>query len=236
MAHEIEVQTKPRVLVIEDEADIRDLIRFNLEREAMDVDLAENGEQGLDLARSRIYDAILLDLMLPGLDGVQVCRALREEPRTSTLPVLMVTSLAQEQDVVDGLAVGADDYITKPFSMKELIARVKTAVRRHRADPADDKKKPIRRGAIEVDVVRHEVRVGGDDIQLTLSEFRLLEHLMRFAGRVFTRSDLLPHVVGESVVVVDRNIDVHIRNIRRKLGDEASRRIVTIRGIGYKFD
>ena len=227
--------TKPRVLIIEDEADIRDLIRFNLEREGMEVDLAEDGEKGLDLARTKIYDTILLDLMLPGLNGKEVCRALRSDPRTSVLPVLMVTSRGEEQDVVDGLEVGADDYITKPFSMKELIARVKTGVRRNRIGPVEESKSPLRRGEIELDVVCHEVKVQGEDVQLTLSEFRLLQHLMRHAGRVFSRSSLLPHVVGAGVVVVDRNIDVHIRNIRRKLGSDAAKRIVTVRGIGYKF-
>lgn len=236
MTADSNTRTRPRVLIIEDEADIRDLIRFNLEREGIDVDLAEDGEKGLDLARTRIYDTILLDLMLPGLPGIEVCRSLRDDPRTSMLPVLMVTSRGEEQDIVDGLEVGADDYITKPFSMKELIARVKTAVRRHQKGPAEDAKKPLRRGDIELDVVRHEVRVAGKDVVLTLSEFRLLQHLMRHAGRVFTRSDLLPHVVGAGVVVVDRNIDVHIRNIRRKLGGDAAKRIVTVRGIGYKFD
>jgi DNA-binding response OmpR family regulator len=230
-----ETEGKPRVLVIEDEADIRDLMRFNLEREGCVVDFADDGEKGLELARTRIYDAILLDLMLPGLDGMEVCRALRDDPRTKGLPVVMVPSRGEEQDVVLGLDAGADDYVTKPFSMKELVARVKSAVRRNRQGTDLEAKKPIRRGNIEIDVVRHEVRVDGEPVILTLSEFRLLHHLMRHAGRVFTRSDLLPHVVGHGVVVVDRNIDVHVRNIRRKLGRDAARRVSTVRGIGYKF-
>lgn len=230
-----ERQMPPRVLIIEDEADIRDLVRFNLEREGMDVDAAEDGERGLDLARTRVYDTVLLDLMLPGVSGFEVCRALRDDPRTATLPVLMVTSRGEEEDVVCGLDAGADDYITKPFSMKELVARVKSAMRRNRSAASDDSSKPVRRGDMEIDALRYEVRVGDRPVSLTLSEFRLLHYLMRHAGRVFSRTELLRHVAGHNVVVVDRNIDVHIRNIRRKLGPEAAQRVKTIRGIGYKF-
>lgn len=231
-----ETTEAPRLLVIEDDGDIRDLVRFNLEKEGFEVDTAADGELGLEMARRRIYDALLLDLMLPGLDGYEICRRLRDDSRTSELPILMVTSRGEESDVVQGLGLGADDYICKPFSVRELIARVKSTLRRARAVPASEHKKPIRRGGIEVDPVRHEVTANGKLRQLTLTEFRLLYHLLRHPGRVFSRSELLPHVVGREVVVVDRNIDVHVRNIRKKLGAPASDRIITVRGIGYKFE
>lgn len=229
-------QTKGRVLVIEDEGDIRDIMRFHLERDGFEVVLAPDGERGLELARAEIFDAVLLDLMLPGLNGIEVCGFLREDPRTAALPILMVTSRTEEGDVVKGLESGADDYIPKPFSHKELVARVRATVRRNTAGAKSEGKKPLRRGQIEIDPVRHEVRVSGETVQLTLSEFRLLHHLVRHPGRVFARADLLPHVVGAGVVVVDRNIDVHIRNLRRKLGESGSKHIATVRGLGYKFD
>jgi DNA-binding response OmpR family regulator len=230
-----EPQLAARVLVNEDEADIRDLIQHHLVREGLTVELASDGERGLELARMRIYDTILLDVMLPGVDGYEVCRSLRDDPRTASVPLLLVTSRGEEQDVVRGLNLGADDYVVKPFSLKELVARVNTSVRRNRAERDTAAKKPLRRGRIELDPARHELTVGDKPIVLTVSEFRLLHHLMRHPGRVFTRSDLLPHVVGTGVIVLDRNIDVHIRNIRRKLGP-ASAALRTIRGVGYKFE
>jgi DNA-binding response OmpR family regulator len=229
-------QQQPRILVIEDEPDIADVIRFNLQKEDMVVETALDGEQGLSMARTRIYDLILLDLMLPGLSGADVCRLLREDPRTKTIPVVMVTSLSSEDDVVSGLEVGADDYVTKPFSLRELIARVRSALRRQVRETSGVREKPLRRGILECDPVRHEIRVDGEVVALTLSEFRLLHHLMRHPGRVFSRSDLIPHVVGSGVVVLDRNIDVHVRNLRRKLGERAARHVATVRGLGYKFE
>ena len=230
-----EVKIAPRVLVIEDEADIRDLIQHHLEREGYTVESAADGERGLEMARMRIYDTILLDIMLPGMDGYEVCRALREDPRTASVPLLLVTSRGEEQDVIRGLNLGADDYVVKPFSLKELVARVQTSIRRNRTERDNASKKPLRRGRIELDPVRHALTVGGSAIILTVSEFRLLHHLMRHPGRVFTRTDLLPHVVGTGVIVLDRNIDVHIRNVRRKLGPAAAA-LQTIRGVGYKFE
>lgn len=227
---------RARVLLVEDDADIRDLVRFNLEREGFAVETAADGDLGLDLATSKIYDAVLLDLMLPGVDGLEICRRLRRDPRSAQVPVIMVTSRGQEKDVIDGLNLGADDYITKPFSVKQLVARVRTAVRRYRDVPTQASQKPVHRGGIEIDPIRHEAKVDGEAVILTLTEFRLLHHLVRHPGRVFSRSDLLPHAVGTGVVVIDRNIDVHIRNIRKKLGEDAAQRILTVRGIGYKFD
>jgi DNA-binding response OmpR family regulator len=228
---------RERILVIEDETDILDLLRYNLKKDGYDVDAASDGERGLELARSKAFDLVLLDLMLPGIDGLEVCRRLRSDPRTEHVPVIMVTSKGEESDVLIGLSLGADDYVTKPFSVKELLARVKVVLRRTRPEqPGRPDKRPISRAGIEVDPVRHTVTVDGAPIAFTLAEFRLLHFLMRNEGRVFTRSELLPKVVGDEVVVVDRNIDVHIRNVRKKLGDTRMGHVVTVRGVGYKFE
>jgi DNA-binding response OmpR family regulator len=228
---------RERVLVIEDEPDILDLLRYNLKKEGYDVECASDGERGVDLARTKTFDLVLLDLMLPGIDGLEVCRRLRGDQRTEHVPVIMVTSKGEESDVLIGLSLGADDYVTKPFSVKELLARVKVVLRRTRPEqPARPDKRPIARGGIEVDPIRHTVTVDGAAAAFTLAEFRLLHFLMRNEGRVFTRSELLPRVVGDDVVVVDRNIDVHIRNVRKKLGPARMGHVVTIRGVGYKFE
>ncbi|HYC77077.1 MAG TPA: response regulator [Planctomycetota bacterium] len=229
---------RERILVVEDESDIQDLLRYNLKKEGYEVDVAGDGERGLDFARTRPYDLALLDLMLPGIDGLEVCRRLRSDARTEALPVIMLTSKGEEADVVVGLTVGADDYVTKPFSVRELLARIRVALRRTRGGGGDGRgdKRPVQRAGIEVDPVRHTVTVDGRPAALTLAEFRLLHFLMRNEGRVYTRVELLPHVVGDGVVVVDRNIDVHVRNVRRKLGDRRMNHLVTVRGVGYKFE
>ena len=228
---------RERVLVIEDESDILELLRFNLKKEGYDVDTATDGERGVDHARSKAYDVVLLDLMLPGIDGLEVCRRLRADPRTESLPVIMVTSKGEESDILVGLGIGADDYVTKPFSIKELLARIKVVLRRSKtAAVSRSDKPPVAKGGIEIDPVRHQVSVDGSPVAFTLAEFRLLHFLVRHEGRVFSRTELLPHVVGDGVVVVDRNIDVHIRNIRKKLGDIRMHHLVTVRGVGYKFE
>src|SRR5262245_26494225 len=176
---------RERILVIEDEADILDLLRYNLKKDGFEVDAASDGERGLELARSRAYDLVLLDLMLPGIDGLEVCRRLRTDPRTEQVPVIMVTSKSEETDVLVGLSLGADDYVTKPFSIKELLARVKVVLRRTRAEqPGRADRRPISRGGIEVDPVRHTVTVDGEQVAFTLAEFRLLHFLIRNEGRV----------------------------------------------------
>jgi DNA-binding response OmpR family regulator len=228
---------RERILVIEDETDILDLLRYNLKKDGFDADGASDGERGLDLARTKAYDLVLLDLMLPGIDGIEVCRRLKNDPRTEHVPVIMVTSKGEESDVLVGLSLGADDYVTKPFSVKELLARVKVVLRRSRADqPGKPDKRPIARAGIEIDPVRHTVTVDGTAVAFTLAEFRLLHFLMRNEGRVYTRTELLPKVVGDDVVVVDRNIDVHVRNVRKKLGEARMAHVVTVRGVGYKFE
>ena len=228
---------RERILVIEDDHDIQDLLRYNLKKEGYEVDVAGDGERGLDLARTKSYDLALLDLMRPGIDGLEVCRRVRSDPRTEGLPVIMLTSKGEEADVVVGLGIGADDYMTKPFSVRELQARIRVALRRTRSSgDGKTEKRPVQRSGIEIDPVRHHVVVDGQPVALTLAEFRLLHFLMRNEGRVYSRTELLPHVVGDGVVVVDRNIDVHIRNVRKKLGDRRMNNLVTVRGVGYKFE
>ena len=228
---------RDRILVIEDDHDIQDLLRYNLKKEGYEFDVAGDGERGLDLARTKSYDLALLDLMLPGIDGLEVCRRIRSDPRTESLPVIMLTSKSEEADVVVGLGIGADDYMTKPFSVRELQARIRVALRRSRTSgDGKTEKRPVQRSGIEIDPVRHNVVVDGQPVALTLAEFRLLHFLMRNEGRVYSRTELLPHVVGDGVVVVDRNIDVHIRNVRKKLGDRRMNNLVTVRGVGYKFE
>ncbi len=226
---------KSKVLVVEDEPDIAELVRYNLERDAFEVVTAGHGEDGLRLARGGGVDVILLDIMLPGIDGLEVLRRLKAEPVTRSIPVILLTSKSEENDIVVGLGIGADDYVTKPFSPRELAARVKANLRRRQMAAENTKEKVVSLEGLEIDPIRFRVTVDGHPVPFTLAEFRLLHFLACHAGRVFTRSDLLPHVVGEGVFVIDRNIDVHIRNVRKKLQDRAHH-VVTIRGVGYKFE
>ena len=225
---------KERILVIEDEEDLVEVMSYNLKRAGFDVRAAKNGVDGLKRARQDGADLVLLDLMLPDVDGLEVCRRLRRDPLTAQLPVIMVTAEGEESDVVLGLGVGADDYIPKPFSPKELVARVKAVLRR--GPPRGEEGPPERvvRGGLLVDASRHEVLLDGEPVPLTATEFRLLHFLAAHPGRVFTRDQLLRRVMGEHVVLVDRNIDVHVRAIRQKLG-EARGLIETVRGVGYRF-
>jgi two-component system phosphate regulon response regulator PhoB len=223
------------IIVIEDESDIRENLRFNLEREGFDVAVAEDGETGLALVRRERPDLVLLDLLLPKLDGMEVCRALKGDEATRDVPIIMVTAKADETDIVLGLGLGADDYATKPFSPRELIARVRAVLRRaekQRSAPPEGER--LVRGDLVVDTVRHEVTVAGRPVALTPTEFRLLLCLAARPGRVFGRDSLVSHVIGEGVSVVDRTIDVHVQAIRKKLG--ASRDLIeTVRGVGYRF-
>lgn len=227
--------THETILVVEDEPDIREVMEYSLAREGFRVLTTGDGELGLAKAREKAPDLVLLDLMLPGLDGVDVCRRLKEDPLTRAVPVIMVTAKGEESDVVLGLGIGADDYVVKPFSPKELIARVRAVLRRGAPKEERGAGDRIVRGGLVIDVTRHEVLVDGEPADLTATEMRLLHLLASHPGRVFTRSHLLSRIIGEHAVVLERNIDVHVRSIRQKLGEEHRDAIETVRGVGYRF-
>ena len=227
------MNTSKKVIVIEDEPDIQEIIVHNLLRDGYQVEATPNGERGLELVRRLEPDLVLLDLMLPGLDGVEVCRRMKTDPRTRAVSIIMVTARGEESDVVLGLGLGADDYVSKPFSPRELMERVKAVLRR---GPLQDhqSRERIVVGDVVIDAGRHELRVSKRRVDLTASEFRLLHCLASQAGRVFTRDQLLNRVVGEDTFIDDRNIDVHVGAVRRKLG--AHKNLVeTVRGVGYRF-
>ncbi len=222
---------KQSILVIEDDPDIVELLSYNLAREGFEVHEAKNGETGLALASKYKTSLILLDLMLPGIQGLEVCRQLKQREDLRATPVIMLTAKGDESDVVVGLEMGADDYIVKPFSIKELIARIRAVMRRLQPDQQPDR---IRLGPLVIDSARHEIRMDGQPLTLTLTEFRLLRALASRPGRVYTRDELLENISDGNFFVIDRNIDVHIRSIRQKLEPHRDL-IVTVRGIGYKF-
>jgi len=222
-----------KVVVIEDEPDILELIEYNLRREGFEVATATTGRSGLSVIGREKPDIVLLDLLLPGLDGLDVCRRLRAVESTRDLPVIMVTARGEESDVVLGLGVGADDYIHKPFSPSELIARVRAVLRRGPIRDSDPDRMVVR-GPLAIDPVRYRIKVDGRRLEFTPTEFRLLHVLASHPGRVFTRGQLLDRAVGDRAVVIDRNIDVHVRAVRKKLGPHRGL-IQTVRGIGYCF-
>jgi len=223
-----------KIVVIEDEDDILEVIAYNLKREGYEVITSTSGEDGLDKIEKASPQLVVLDLMLPEIDGLELCRKLKSDPLTRSIPVIMVTAKGEESDVVLGLGVGADDYVTKPFSPRELVARVKAVLRRSRARPEGDSRERIARAGVIIDPQRHDVQVDGETVSLTATEFRLLHFLASHPGRVFTRDHLLARVIGEDAIVIDRNIDVHVRSIRKKLGPHREL-IETIRGVGYRF-
>lgn len=223
-----------KVVVIEDEDDILKVIEYNLNREGFQVRGARRGEDGLELVRKESPALVLLDLMLPGRDGLDICRTLKSDDLTRSIPVIMVTAKGEESDVVLGLGLGADDYIVKPFGIKELIARVRAVLRRVPPEGDHVDHEVIVRGPLQVDTVRLRVSVLGKPMTLTATEFRLLRVLAEHPGRVFTRDQLLSRTIGPDAAVVDRNIDVHVRSIRKKLGIQAAL-VETVRGIGYRF-
>lgn len=222
------------ILVIEDEADIREIIEYNLKREGYRVSTSADGERGFEQARRDAPDLLLLDLMLPGLDGLEVCRRMKADPITAVIPIVMVTAKGEESDIVLGLTMGADDYVTKPFSPKELSARVRAVLRRGPLREQRLAGERIVRGALVVDAGKHIVEVDGEPVTCTATELRLLHFLVSHPGRVFARDQLLSRAIGEQAVVIDRNIDVHIGAIRKKLGS-CRDMIETIRGVGYRF-
>jgi two-component system, OmpR family, phosphate regulon response regulator PhoB len=224
---------KARILVIEDDRDLAEVLEYNLKRAGYEVFRSHDGRDGLQQAQLRLPDIVLLDVMLPLVDGLEICRQLRARPETRQCLIMMLTAKTEETDQLVGFSVGADDYVVKPFSVKVLLERVKALRRRFSQDKgADDE--VTERGGLRVDRRRHEVRAGSRRIDLTRSEFKLLDTLIRQPGRVFDRGELIDAALGEDTLVLERTIDVHIRALRKKLGDVADR-IQTVRGVGYRF-
>lgn len=222
----------PTVLVIDDERDLVELVRYNLEKEHFDTILAYDGSSALAIAQAHRPDLVILDLMMPGMSGLEVCRSLRGDARTSEVPIIMLTARATETDRIVGLEMGADDYLVKPFSPRELVARVRAVLRRS-CGPREASKL-LRRGELVIDVDAREVRWRGDVLKLTATEFRILEFLARRPGRVVSRDEIIDAALGSGAAVMDRTIDVHITSLRRKLG-EGAELIETVRGFGYKM-
>jgi len=220
------------VLVVDDEKDILDLVAYNLQRNGYQVLTAANGDDAIDVATQKKPDLVLLDLMLPGTSGTEVARRLKADADTSQIPIIMLTAKSEEVDVVVGLTMGADDYVTKPFSMKVLLARVATVLRRNETTAAAPEKVVVRVGPVSIDSEKHEVAVDGQNVLLTLTEFKLLSALAGARGRVLNRHQLMDKAMGTGVFVTDRAIDVHITSIRKKLG-EAHWVVRTVRGVGY---
>jgi two-component system phosphate regulon response regulator PhoB len=224
--------TKPRILIIEDERALTDVLTYNLQREGYEPVVAHDGQEGLRKAQTLLPDAVLLDLMLPVRNGLEVCRELRAGERTRMLPIIMLTARAEETDQVVGFSLGADDYVTKPFSVKVLMERIKALLRRRDSDT--DQADVIEHLTVRIDRVRHRASVEAKELDLTPTEFRLLESLLRQPGRAFTRSQLMDAAIGEGAIVLERTIDVHVKALRRKLGP-AGNYIETVRGVGYRF-
>ncbi len=222
------------ILVVEDEKDLQDLLRYNLTREGYTVTCTALGEQALRLAQDRMPDLILLDLMLPDLDGLEVCRAVKADPATARIPIVMLTAKGEEADVVVGLEMGADDYLPKPFSPRVLVARLRAVLRRGEADAPEEQELPVRVGPIEIIPSRHEVIVEDQSIDLTATEFKLLHLLARRPGRVFTRQSIIDAIHDGFAAVTDRSVDVQVVSLRRKLGS-AGQNIQTVRGVGYRL-
>jgi two-component system phosphate regulon response regulator PhoB len=225
---------QPYILVMEDEDALATLLQYNLEKEGYDVVIASDGEEGLVQVDERQPDLVLLDWMLPKVSGIEVCRRLRGRAETRNLPIIMLTARGEESDRVRGLDTGADDYLTKPFSMVELIARIRAVLRRIRPGLADDR---VGHGDIVIDRVAHRVRRDGKEVHLGPTEFRLLDHFMRHPGRVFSREQLLDAVRGSDVYVEARTVDVHVGRLRKALDiGESANPIRTVRSAGYSLD
>lgn len=226
--------SKQKIVAIEDEPDILEIVRYNLEKESYEFIGETDGEEGLNLIRRELPDLVLLDVMLPGIDGLEICRRLKYEAATREIPVIMVTARSEESDVVLGLEVGADDYLTKPFGPRELVARVRAVLRRGKVQLDGEDQTRVVFDRLSIDPSRHEVVCDGRPLEMTATEFRLLYFLASNPGRVFSRQRLVKEAIGEDVYILDRNIDVHVRAIRKKLG-EGMDYILTVRGVGYRF-
>ena len=220
--------------MIEDDTDIRELIKYNLIREGYQVVESADGYEGLQLARSKSFDLVLLDLMLPGINGLEICKSLRSDANTAALPIVMVTAKGEESEIVLGLELGADDYVVKPFSPRVLVSRVRAVLRRRQKSAATLENDPIKIDDLEIHVGRREVVVGGRPVTLTFTEFQILRLLAAKPGWVFTRYQIVDSVKGDDYPVTDRSVDVQIVGLRKKLG-RYGKYIETIRGVGYRF-
>ena len=223
----------PKILIVEDERDIVQALEYNLKKEGFEVSKAYDGIQGLKLATDASSDIILLDLMLPGIDGLELCRRIKKDPHTENIPVIMLTAKSGETDKVVGLEVGADDYMTKPFSMRELIARVKAILKRY-GKKTKEVGVLLKFPDLLIDPEKHQVTASGKPIELTAKEFSLLQYLAENKEKVFGRDRLLDSVWGIEAAIETRTVDVHIRRLREKLG-KAGKHLKTVRGVGYKF-
>lgn len=221
-----------RILTVDDEEDIQELLRYTLEREGYEVTGALTGEEALEGARANPPGLVLLDLMLPGVNGLEVCRRLRAVSATRRIPIIMLTAKGEEEDIVRGLELGADDYVVKPFSHKVVLARIAAALRRAGEDATAS---ILKIGDLTLDRERYQVSLGGKPLELTQSEFAILAALMAKPGKVMTRRQLISDIRGGEITVTDRSIDVHVTALRKKLGRQGER-IVTVRGVGYRFD
>ena len=225
--------SKAKLLVVDDEEDILQLVRYNLTKEGYDIICVTTGEEATRRAKVDQPDLILLDLMLPGVDGFEVCRQLKRDESTAAIPIVMLTAKGEDTDIVTGLELGADDYITKPFSPKVLLARIRAVLRR-RSQHAIDDTEPLAIGPLSIDPIRHEVRLGGEPLVLTATEFALLHFRARHPGWVFSRNQIISGVKGDDYAVTERSVDVQITGLRKKMG-EAGKMIETVRGVGYRF-
>jgi two-component system, OmpR family, phosphate regulon response regulator PhoB len=222
---------KPRVLIIEDERGITQALDYNFRREGYEVATSADGSEGLRKAKTLLPDVVILDLMLPSMNGLDVCKELRSGERTRDIPIVMLTARAEETDQVVGFSVGADDYVTKPFSTKVLMQRVKAVQRR--TETPTDAGEMLEHLGVKIDRIRHRVTVDDEAIELTPTEFRLLECMLKQPGRAFNRHQLMNAAIGDGSIVLERTIDVHIKTLRKKLGE--SDLIETVRGVGYRF-
>ena len=223
---------KPTILIIEDERSLLEILAYNLTNEGFEVLTAADGQDGLRRAKTSVPDLVVLDLMLPGLDGLQVCRQIRSDPKTQSICILMLTAKSEEVDEIVGFNMGADDYVAKPFKIKPLISRIKALLRRPSAEQQSGETVAIE--GIEIDRTNHTAKLDGVDLQLTPTEFKMLWTMMRRPGRPYSRNELLDNARGEDANSLERTIDVHVRSLRQKLGDKGNL-IETGRGIGYRF-
>jgi DNA-binding response OmpR family regulator len=223
-----------KILIVEDERDIVDLLRYNLEAAGFETDYVRNGADALHRAVEKSPDLILLDLMLPEVDGLIVCRLLKNDPRTKNIPVVMITAKAEERDRIAGLELGVDDYITKPFSPKEVVLRVSAVLRRIQVGKQSEDTQQIQRHGLTIDLDKHQVVTESGPIDLTATEFKLITLFARQPGRVFTRDILMDVIWGQEYYGIDRTVDTHVSRLRRKLG-EFGEHIETVHGVGYRF-